>query len=100
MSQVSAVVTITAKEGRADELVKAFDSARDAIQAEDGCLMYALHRSQTNPNCFYVTELYRDQAALDAHLNGAVMDALKGIGDAIEDVDLQFATPVWVAKGL
>jgi len=99
MSQVSAVVTITAKQGRADDIIKAFEGAKEAVQAEEGCLMYALHRSQTNPNTFYVTELYRDQAALDAHLAGAAMTALKGLGDAIEDVDLQFANPISVAKG-
>ena len=46
-----------------------------------------------------VTELYEDQAALDAHLGGPAMAALAGLGDAIESADLQLANPVSVAKG-
>lgn len=99
MSHVSVVATITVKDGRGDDLVAAFDGAADAVQAESGTLMYVLHRNQTNPNVFYVTELYEDQAALDAHMAGAAMAALAGVGDAIEGVDLQFAHPVSVVKG-
>jgi autoinducer 2-degrading protein len=97
--QVSVVATITAKRGRGDEIVAAFDGAKDAVQAEAGTLQYVLHRSQADPDVFYVTELYADQAALDVHMAGAAMAALAGIGDAIDGVDLQFATPVSVAKG-
>jgi quinol monooxygenase YgiN len=99
MSNVSVIATITAKDGRGDEIIAAFDGAKDAVAAEAGTLQYVLHRNQNNPNVFYVTELYADQAALDAHMAGPAMAALAGIGDAIEGVDLQFATPVSVAKG-
>ena len=100
MSQVSVVATITVKDGRGDDLIAAFDGAKDAVQAEAGTLMYVLHRNQTDPNVFYVTELYEDQAALDVHMGGAAMAALAGLGDAIEGADLQFATPVSVAKDI
>jgi quinol monooxygenase YgiN len=99
MSKVSVVATITAKAGRGDEIIAAFEGATDAVQAEPGTLMYVLHRNQASPDVFYVTELYEDQAALDAHMGGPAMAALTGIGDAVEGVDLQFATPVTVAKG-
>ena len=99
MSKISVIATITAKPGRGDELVAAFEGATDAVQAEAGTLMYVLHRNQANPDIFYVTELYEDQAALDAHMGGAAMAALAGIGDAIDGFDLQFANPVAVAKG-
>ncbi|MBM3659403.1 MAG: antibiotic biosynthesis monooxygenase [Actinobacteria bacterium] len=99
MSNVSVVATITAKPGRGDEIIAAFEGATEAVQAEAGTLMYALHRNQANPDVFYVTELYEDQAALDAHMVGPAMAALAGIGDAVDGVDLQFATPVAVAKG-
>jgi len=99
MTQISVVATITAKAGRGDEIIGAFDSAKDAVQAEEGTLQYVLHRSQANPDVFYVTELYADQAALDVHVGGAAIAALAGIGDAIDGVDMQFATPVSVATG-
>ena len=99
MSKVSVVATLTAKAGRGDEIIAAFEGAKDAVAGEPGTLMYALHRNQANPDVFYVTELYADQAALDAHMGGAAMAALAGLGDAIESADLQFANPVSVAKG-
>jgi quinol monooxygenase YgiN len=100
MSKVSVVATITAKPGRGDEVVAAFEGAKDAVAAEPGTLSYILHRSSANPDVFYVTELYEDQAALDAHMGGPAMAALAGLGDAIESADLQFATPVSAARGL
>jgi quinol monooxygenase YgiN len=99
MSKISVVATITAKAGRGDEIIAAFDGAKEAVAAEAGTLQYVLHRNQANPDVFYVTELYEDQAALDAHMAGPAMAALAGIGDAVEGVDLQFASPVCVAKG-
>ena len=98
MSQISVVATITAKAGRADDIIAAFDGAKHAVQGETGTLQYVLHRSQANPDLLFVTELYADQAALDAHMSGAAIAALGGIGDAIESFDMQFATPVSVAK--
>jgi quinol monooxygenase YgiN len=99
MSKVSVVATITAKAGRGDEIVAEFEKARDAVLAEAGTLMYVLHRQTANPDVFYVTELYEDQAALDAHMVGPAMAALAGIADAVEGLDLQFAAPVVVIKG-
>lgn len=99
MSKISVVATITAKPGRGDDIIAAFDGAKDAVAGEAGTLIYALHRNQANPDVFYVTELYEDQAALDAHMVGPAMAALAGIGDAVDGVDLQFANPVSVAKG-
>lgn len=99
MSKVSVIATITAKDGRGDEVIAAFEGAKDAVAAEAGTLVYVLHRNQSDPNVFYVTELYEDQAALDAHMAGPAMAALAGLGDALEGADLQFAHPVSVAKG-
>jgi quinol monooxygenase YgiN len=100
MGKVSVVATITVKDGRGDELIGAFDGAKDAVAAEAGTEVYVLHRNQADPNIFYVTELYADQESLDAHMSGAAMAALAGVGDIIESFDLQFANPVSVAKGM
>ena len=50
------------------------NAARDAMQAmvaasraEDGCLMYAYAEDVLQPGLIRVTELWRDQACLDAH---------------------------------
>ena len=95
MSQISAVVRIKVKPGRGDDVIKAFEGAREHVAGEEGTLLYMLHRNAADENVFYVTELYADQAAMDAHMSGA------GIADAVEEggVDLQFAAPVVTIKG-
>lgn len=101
MSQISAVVRIKVKPGRGDDVIKAFEGAREHVAGEEGTLLYMLHRNAADENVFYVTELYADQAAMDAHMSGPGMAALAGIADAVEEggVDLQFAAPVVTIKG-
>jgi quinol monooxygenase YgiN len=94
MGKVSVIATIKVKEGRGDDVIAAFASGAALLHTEPGTEQYLLHRNQNDPNTFYVTELYTDQAALDAHMAGEVMKALGGgLGDAIESFDLQFANP-------
>ena len=94
MNKVSVVVKITAKDGRADDIIAAFAGAKSAVDAEEGTEMYVLHQSLTDPNQLFVTEWYTDQAALDAHMAGEAIKALGGVGDAIESIDMQFTKPV------
>ena len=98
MSTVSVIATITVKDGRADTLITAFDEFWPALADEPGTLQYVLHRSSTNPNTFFVTELYADQAAFDAHAGGPGFAKLgAAMGDAIDSFDLQMAEPIKVA---
>ena len=95
MGKVSVIATIKVKEGRGNDVIAAFASGAELLHTEPGTEQYVLHQNQNDPNTFYVTELYTDQAALDAHMAGQVMAALGGgLGDAIESFDLQFANPV------
>ncbi len=101
MSQKSAVVRIKVKPGRGNEVIAAFEGAREHVAGEAGTLLYTLHRSAADEDVFFVTEIYADQDALDAHMTGPGMAALAGIADAVEEggVDLQFAVPVVSVKG-
>jgi quinol monooxygenase YgiN len=95
MGKISVIATITVKDGRGDDVIAAFEKGAALLHTEPGTEQYVLHRNQNDPNVFYVTELYTDQAALDVHQSGEVAKALGGaLGDAIESADLQFATPV------
>ena len=95
MGKVSVIATIKVKDGRGDDVIAAFEKGAALLHTEPGTEVYMLHRNQNDPNTFYVTELYTDQAAVDAHMSGEVMQALGGgLGDAIESFDLQFANPV------
>ena len=102
MSKMSAVAKLTVKPEKADEFPAAFDEFFGHISAnEPGTEHYVLHRSTASPNVFYITEIYSDQAALDAHSTSDAMAKFgASLGDFIENVDLDFTAPVKAAKGL
>lgn len=95
MAKVSVIATLTVKEGRGDEFPAAFDEFFKHVEGESGTEQYMLHRSSTNPDVFYMTELYADQAAFEAHSGSEAFGALGAVlGDFIEGFDLQMAVPV------
>jgi quinol monooxygenase YgiN len=55
---------------------------RETIK-EDGCMKYAFAADLTEPNCFQLSELWRDAAALSAHFLTphiqAYREGLKGL---------------------
>ncbi|MBA5688515.1 putative quinol monooxygenase [Rugamonas apoptosis] len=55
----------------ADELAATLCALATVSRAEAGCLSYTVHRRRDQPEVFVVCELYRDQAACDAHLASA-----------------------------
>jgi quinol monooxygenase YgiN len=95
MARLSVIATITAKAGQGDALVAAFDDFFGHVQHEPGTEQYVLHRSTTNPDVCFMTELYTDKAAFEAHSSSEPFAALTGkLGGLIEHVDLQLAEPV------
>jgi len=98
MSNVTVIASITVKDGKADTLRKAFEEFWPSLADEPGTQQYILHHSTTDPNLFFVTELYTDQAAFDAHATGAGFAQLgAALGDCIESFDLQMAEPLKIA---
>ena len=100
MSQVSIVANLTVKEGREDDFVALWDDLLAHVaENEPGTEHYVLHRSTTEPNVFYVTEVYTDQAALDAHMGSDVFAKFgASLGDMVEGGGMQFLAPVKTAK--
>ena len=99
MGKVSVIATLTVKEDKADDFPAAFDEFFRHVETETGTEQYTLHRSTTNPNVFYMTELYADQSAFDAHAGSDAFARLgASLGDYIEGFDLQLAEPL-KAKG-
>jgi quinol monooxygenase YgiN len=80
MSEIVVVVSLQAAEGKGDEVVKAFGEAIPPTHAEEGCVKYALHRDNNDPDHFVHIEKWRSQEDLDAHMQtphlGAVFAAL------------------------
>jgi quinol monooxygenase YgiN len=95
MAKLSVIATITAKPGQREALLAAFDDFFGHVESEDGTEQYVLHRSTMNPDVCFMTELYTDQAAFDAHSGSEAFAGLTGkLGGLIEAVDLQLAEPV------
>lgn len=61
-------------------------------RAEDGCLQYAFAEDVLDPGLIHISELWRDQAALDAHGATAHMAAWRTEGAelGIHGRDLRF----------
>jgi quinol monooxygenase YgiN len=100
MSQVSVVANLTVKPGKEDEFLALWDNVLAHVtDNEPGTQHYVLHRSTTERNVFYVTEVYDDQAALDAHMSSDVFAAFgASLGDIVEGGGMQILEPVRTAK--
>ena len=52
----------------ADRVAAIFRELRDAARKEPGCITFDVARSKDKPHVFALWEEYRDEAALQAHL--------------------------------
>lgn len=68
MSGVGRYVKFTAQPRRGEELAEALLRAAEALRDTPGCELYVVNRSAPDPDQIWVTELWRDQEALDASL--------------------------------
>ena len=69
------IATIIAKSSRADVLRTDLIKLAAAARAEDGNLGYVLYEDRAKAGRFYTDEIWRDEAALDAHLGSPAMKA-------------------------
>jgi (4S)-4-hydroxy-5-phosphonooxypentane-2,3-dione isomerase len=95
MAQVSMLAKVTAKEGKGDELVAAFEPLIDQVRNEPGTLLYVMNRAKDNPNVFWFSELYADDDALAAHSGSdAMAQAGPKLGPLIAESELVLGEPV------
>jgi quinol monooxygenase YgiN len=65
---IAVIATLRIKEGKADAFEAAFGRLAAQVRAnESGNLAYQLARSRSDANTYKVLEIYRDEAALEAH---------------------------------
>ena len=66
--------------GRGDEMVVAARSVAIATESDDGCESYGFYADVTRPGVLVSVEVWRDQAALDAHMeHGHTQDFLTAV---------------------
>jgi autoinducer 2-degrading protein len=67
VTQVAIVARVTVKEGQTEQYIAAFAPLLEQARKEPGTLLYAIHRSKDDPQVFWTTEIYADDAAFAAH---------------------------------
>src|SRR5262245_45225112 len=60
-------INIDAKEGEADAVAAALQGLIAPTMAEPGVKLFLPYRSPTNPNAFFIFELYRDEQGWAEH---------------------------------
>jgi (4S)-4-hydroxy-5-phosphonooxypentane-2,3-dione isomerase len=67
VSQVAIVARVTVNDGKAEQYLAALAPLLAQARTEPGTLLYAIHRSKDDPNVFWTTEIYADDAAFALH---------------------------------
>ncbi len=81
MSEVAYIARLTAAEGKRDEAIAALGRLVDAAESEPGTLQYVLYADTADPAGIWLTELYADEAALEAHMSSPAMaEAVGSLG--------------------
>jgi quinol monooxygenase YgiN len=94
MSRIARYAKSTAKPGKGEELAGKLLAAAAALEADPGCELYLINRQADAPDVVWVTELWRDQAALDASLEqirgSADVAAVMALVDDWQMIELDF----------
>ena len=62
------IVDFEVQDGKGDVLLPLIsENARKSVETEPGCLQFDVMRAPDNPNRFVLFEVYRDEAAYQAH---------------------------------
>lgn len=78
MAKISLMATLTAAEGKEEEMKEALTALIDAAEEEPGLEIYSVHASRDEPSVFRFFELYTDSDALKIHGKGDRMAAAMG----------------------
>ena len=83
MSDVIVVATFVARPGHADAVEIALRVPVAPTHAEDGCILYALHRGLEDPDTFVFVERWSSAAALAVHAQRPWVTGLSAIADLL-----------------
>jgi|SRR5271156_4599237 quinol monooxygenase YgiN len=87
MDQIAVVAKFVAKAGSEQALEQALANVVKPTQAEEGCIMYLLHRSISNPSEFWFLEQWESQASLDRHAQSSHIKTLRGLSPSLVSVE-------------
>ena len=96
MSEVVVVGAFVARDGKEDEATAAFQALVEPTHAEDGCILYALHRGNDDPRKLAFVERWESRELLDAHLESDHVKAVLAVADDLfgaRDITVYDALP-------
>jgi quinol monooxygenase YgiN len=83
---VGVIAYIKVREGKGAQFEETFScQAAQVREHEPGNLLYQLFRSRTEPNEYAVMEIYRDDAALQAHVAGTHLATTRSLMPALRE---------------
>jgi quinol monooxygenase YgiN len=77
MDQIAVVAKFVAKAGSEEALAQELAKVVKPTQAEEGCIMYLLHRSISNPSEYWFLEQWQSQESLDRHAQSSHIRTLR-----------------------
>ena len=78
--------TFTARAGYEDEVAQMIADLAQKVRTEPGNVVFDVYRRADNPASFFVFEVYKDQAAFEAHL---AMPYGKAFNDRLEQIIIE-----------
>jgi quinol monooxygenase YgiN len=86
---VAVTARVRVKEGRAADYLAAFGPLLEQAGTEPGTLLYTVQRSNDDPDVFWTSEIYADDAAFAIHGSSDVHAAAAPVfTELIDDVDV------------
>lgn len=83
-SEICLTATLVARTGKEEALLTRLQTLVPLVHQEPGCVQYTLHVDAGRPNVFVFYEVWRDEAALDAHGKTPHFTAFAtGLGDLL-----------------
>jgi quinol monooxygenase YgiN len=90
------VATAEAAEGQEEKVEQAFRIAVQAVHAEPGCELYALHRDPRSPSTLVMVEKWASPDALRSHSKAPALAELRSALDGLlaKPLSVQTLTPL------
>lgn len=90
---IAIVATMRVVEGKNADFERVFGGLSEKVRAnEPGCLLYQLTKSRKDASTYKVLEIYKDQAAVDAHAGSDYFKAgfgeMRSLLDGRADIEL------------
>lgn len=80
MLQPGNVIRFTTTPEGADDFADILERAVEHVQSEDGTTTWMASRSEDDPTCFFIVDLFGDAAARSSHFEGRAAALILGEG--------------------